>query len=403
MAKCNMSIRLLMVSILIFLLIENVNAQQKNELTIGDPAPALKFSKWIKGRPIKSMDGDQLYVLEFWATWCGPCKSAMPHLTRLQKEYKGRARFIGVNVWEKVAKDVPYKSVVPAVERFVKGNNENMGYDVVVDNNEQFMGDNWLKAAGENGIPSTFVVKDKKVIWIGHPSLLDSILPKILDGTYDMMASKSNHDKNAKAAREQAAIVTTFFQPIEAAVKAKDYQKAFQLIEKAKVEKPEYRTIMDATKFRILLTEVNQEEAIAYAKEWQKGYKSAPSLILGEIYNKEGFTKSTYLWAAQNYQNSNPEMNVNPMILDALASCYAKGGDYHNAVNWESKAVEVAQKALKEKTMPESVTENTVKLYEEALTRYKKWCNRALDKFCEAVHRTKSITNNLTKTKKACK
>ena len=29
-----------------------------------------------------------MIVLEFWATWCGPCKTSMPHLTEIQKEYK---------------------------------------------------------------------------------------------------------------------------------------------------------------------------------------------------------------------------------------------------------------------------------------------------------------------------
>lgn len=40
-------------------------------------------------------------VLDFWATWCGPCASAMPGIQALYEEFEGRpVRIIGVNVWE---------------------------------------------------------------------------------------------------------------------------------------------------------------------------------------------------------------------------------------------------------------------------------------------------------------
>lgn len=177
--KKNSILTYTLASILVFASIGKANAQSPTALNIGDQAPPLKYSKWIKGEPIKSFSDDQLYVLEFWATWCGPCKAAMPHITELQKQYKGKATFIGVDVWEKVPLSKTYDSSLPSVEKYVKGNDANMGYSVIADNNEQHMGTNWLKAAGENGIPSTFIVKNNKVIWIGHPNSLDTIMPKM--------------------------------------------------------------------------------------------------------------------------------------------------------------------------------------------------------------------------------
>jgi thiol-disulfide isomerase/thioredoxin len=340
-------------------------------LRIGDPAPEVKYSKWLKGEPFTSFSGQQLYILEFWATWCGPCKAAMPHLTKLQKEYEGRATFIGVGVWEKVKEGEPYESSLPMVTKYVEGNQANMGYSVVADNNEQYMGNSWLKAAGQNGIPSTFIIKDRKIIWMGHPLALDTTLPKILGGTYDMQAYKAGFEKRVEASQKQIAAMQAAMKPVQDAIAAKEYEKAFDLMEKAKVEVPILKISMDNLKFTTLLKHVGTEQAMAFAEQWAKDFKSAPQYVLMAVGEVEGLAPGTYQWAAKNFESTNTASG-NPMVNHLLASVYAKGGDFRNAVLQEEKAVEGAKTALKEGKMVGSIMDYTVKEYEEALANYKK-------------------------------
>jgi len=56
---------------------------------LGDKAASLDGLTYVKGEPVTFKEG-KVYVVEFWATWCGPCKTSIPHLTEIQKKYKDK-------------------------------------------------------------------------------------------------------------------------------------------------------------------------------------------------------------------------------------------------------------------------------------------------------------------------
>jgi thiol-disulfide isomerase/thioredoxin len=138
-------------------------------LKVGSKAPALKVEKWLKGSEVKGFDAGKVYVVEFWATWCPPCRKSIPHLTEIQKSHKADGlTVIGITSSERKDKDGTDNREKKARD-FVTQQGDQMNYTVGYDGSRD-MGRAWLEAAGINSIPTAFVVDGAGTItWIGNP------------------------------------------------------------------------------------------------------------------------------------------------------------------------------------------------------------------------------------------
>jgi thiol-disulfide isomerase/thioredoxin len=142
---------------------------------LGMPAPALSVAEWVKGKAVNLNEGKgkTIYVVEFWATWCPPCRASIPHLTELQKKFKDKGvTVIGVS-----------DETVSTVKPFVNKMGNKMEYTVAVDKGQKTSAA-YMGAFGVDGIPHAFVVdKTGAIAWHGHPmGGLDKAIEDVLAG-----------------------------------------------------------------------------------------------------------------------------------------------------------------------------------------------------------------------------
>jgi thiol-disulfide isomerase/thioredoxin len=267
---------------------------------IGMEAPPVKVSEWIKGESVQfSEKKDTIYVIEFWATWCGPCRDSIPHLTELQKKFSDdNVTIIGIS------DEKPDR-----VRSFVEKMGAKMDYTVAV-SSDGFMHEKYMKEFGAMGIPHAFVVnQDHRIVWEGHPlSQLEEVLSKMVEGKFDM----DHAVRLAKSRERQAETLKLMEQYFEAVVRGDETPEA-------------------AGAARKVLDNAQDNPSLLNQFSW---------VILTHPQIKHRNVKIA-LEAAEAAHKASFESNAN--VADTLARAYFDNGMVGKAVAMQKKAIELAE------------------------------------------------------------
>lgn len=309
-------------------------------LAAGMPAPAISVEKWVKGSPVANFEKGKVYVVEFWATWCGPCIASMPHLSALQADYKDKGvTFIGTNIWEDAHGKKYDETTLPMVEKFVAGQADRMAYTVAYDGPTKAMDANFMKAAGRQGIPSAFIVDQQgQIAWMGHPGSMDYALSEVVAGKWDV-----------KTGPEREKQVTDQLKAIGSKLKS---DPAGAQADWAKFETDYPAVAKHQDEFRLAVLKASGQ--------WDKAYAIIGKQVDEAIARKDVMTLNTIAWGIVD-----PEADVSKRdldlalraatkavefterkdaaVLDTLARTYFWKGDTAKAIDIETAAVSIAQ------------------------------------------------------------
>jgi thiol-disulfide isomerase/thioredoxin len=302
------------------------------KLKVGDPAPSLKATKWLQGTEVKSFEKGKIYIVEFWATWCGPCIVMMPHMSEMQQEYKDKGvTFIGYT-----AKD-PNNSA-EKVAKFVDQRGPKLKYTFAfADDRDSY--DAWMKAAGQGGIPCCFVVdKDTRIAYIGHPMYLDEVLPHVVAGTWSPDAAAAL----AKVEKEVEGVFRALGGDPEAALKAvAEFEKAHpKLAGIPYFNGPKISAMLKAKKTSDAKTFAEHLIAKAVKNDDSGMLQSVSATLRSPAAGGDKELAALSLRAAEGMLKINGEKD--PVALYFVAEAHFAGGDKARAKEFGARAVAAA-------------------------------------------------------------
>ena len=133
---------------------------------VGDPGRPFAVAHWLKGPPVESFEAGNVYVLEFWATWCAPCIAHMEHLSELQEKYADRKVTVIGLTDDTLQKTISFLFSTYGPEKKIQ--NDRTRYTLAADPDRSVYRE-YMDAAWLRSIPTAFIIgKDERIEWIGH-------------------------------------------------------------------------------------------------------------------------------------------------------------------------------------------------------------------------------------------
>lgn len=338
-------------------------------LKIGDSAPEMSVETWVRGNPVKNFEKGKVYVVDFWATWCGGCIASFPHLSAIADKHKENVQFISVDSYEI---DVLKKGGNPtsAVKTFLETPaGKQLRVDVSVDRDSS-MFTTWIKTLRRRGFPTTFVIdQEGKVAWIDvNLDQLDWVLQQVV-------AKKWDNKKSLAIMEQRDTIEDQFFKTFQEkvpATKRKNYQEILSACESLEKQYPDRK---DAAAFYkvMALSELDKKRVSLQLEEMAADPLSRYIHLddaAGLILRRKDLTKRDYTAIAKvqerlllNEHNGTGRGGKTVRVYEELAKTYSLLGTFKKAVENQQNAIEIAKQ--------EKASADQLKKLNTTLNKYK--------------------------------
>ena len=316
------------------------------KLKVGDSAPELQVGKWIQGEPVKEFAKGTVYIVEFWATWCGPCRISTPHLNELSQKFKSKGLVvIGQSVFERVPDEEA------AVKGFIKSMKGKMTYRVALDDKTAMkngaMAETWMEAAGLATIPTAFIVNQEgKIVWIGNPLVpsLGRIVEDVIEGRFDAKRAVVEAELEADRQRQLMALNQEFSRQAGAG----QWAEAERILNRFEELLPEAQKIsVDIARFQLLVSKKDFPAAYKLADKMSEARPEDVELqqqLAWTIATGPGLENRDLVIAERIAERANKASGGNnPDVLDTLARLQFMNGRKEEAVATQRKAVDQAE------------------------------------------------------------
>ena len=290
-------------------------------ILVGDPAPSIRDVRWLRGEQIQSWKTGEVYVIDFWATWCPPCIDGLRRLQTLHTRLAPLGvHFIAVAVWPTPTSRPPEDVLV----RFPE-----LAYSLAIDNDDA-TADALMTASRSSGLPTTMIIdRSGRLAWVGAPSEgFEEALQTVLAEDFDIESAR-----RADIIRHRAE---GFIGAASKAERSGEFRSAIDLIDRAVAVDPDRFSAYRGWQYEIALLRLEDPRT---AKEIAERLLSGPQG--GDPYAL--FILATRI--VSNFESTPPDLRD----LDLALHCARKAIENSHAPDYEVLALVAEIHALRGK------------------------------------------------------